>query len=112
MFGRRITAPGIRRISERLSLSAVLLVFIVQYEPYTLELVPNYPPPLFLKFLTLCCTRMMSTRILGHNLELLRSVWFLFQRYLALISLRFGVHSLCSVLLVRSPNLVLHRSSW
>ena len=50
--------------------------------------------------------------ILGRNLELLSSVRFLFQRYLALIILCFGVHHLCSVLLVRSPTLVVHHYSW
>jgi hypothetical protein len=37
MFGCRIPGPAIRRISGRLSLSPVFLVFVGQYKPYTLS---------------------------------------------------------------------------
>jgi hypothetical protein len=54
-------------------LSPVFLVFVGQYKPYTLELVPNHSNNLS-EFLSPCCSGLISTRILGHNLELLRSI--------------------------------------
>ena len=96
MFGRRITAPGICRISGRLFCLQCFWYMSASINPKLSNLFLIIPISFF-QFLSPCFFRTMSTRILGHNLELLRSVRFLFQRYLALISLWFGIHHLCSV---------------
>ena len=78
MFGRRITGPGIRRISGPLSLSPVFLVFVGQYKPYTLELVSDHSNSLS-EFLSPCFSGLISTRILEHYLEFLCSIQIIIQ---------------------------------